>query len=67
MSSGRPLRLSLAAGTGWNGPRGVLGAALVSQYEIDGDPATLDEAIDLLSAVVRETPRDASQRHGLPD
>lgn len=50
---------SLAAGTGWNGPRGVLGTALFSKYEIDGDPATLDEAIDLLSAVVRETPRDA--------
>jgi hypothetical protein len=52
------VEVSLAAGTGWNGPRGVLGAALFTQYEVDGDPATLDEAIDLLSAVVRETPRD---------
>jgi hypothetical protein len=52
------VEVSLAAGTGWNGPRGVLGTALVAQHEIDGDPATLDAAIDLLSAVVRETPRD---------
>jgi tetratricopeptide (TPR) repeat protein len=53
------VEVSLAAGTGWNGPRGVLGAALVVQYELEGDPAALDEAIDLLSAVVRETPGDS--------
>jgi hypothetical protein len=52
------VELGVAAGTGWNGPRGVLGAALVTQYEIDGDLAALDEAIDVLSAVVRETPLD---------
>lgn len=54
------VEVSLAGGPGtdWNGPQGALGAALVIQYEIDGDPATLDKAIDLLSAVVRETPWD---------
>jgi hypothetical protein len=52
------VKISAADGTGWNGPRGALGAALSTQYKIDSNPATLDEAIDLLSAVVSATPRD---------
>jgi hypothetical protein len=46
------VKISAADGTGWNGPRGALGAALSTQYKIDGNPATLDEAIDLLSRAI---------------
>jgi tetratricopeptide (TPR) repeat protein len=35
-----------------------LGKLLLESYNRDGDPATLDEGIDLLSAVVSESPRD---------
>lgn len=49
---------SPGAGTGWNGLRGALGAALIRQHEVDGDSAVLDEAVEVLSAVVRETPLD---------
>jgi tetratricopeptide (TPR) repeat protein len=51
------VEFSLAAGTGWAGPRVALGAVLTRQYEIEGDLGTLNEAISLLAAVVHEDPQ----------